>query len=40
MEYGRRWKRYIFLAPIGRIFMKFDIREFKKKNTPRKSKYD
>jgi len=25
LEYYHRWKRYIFLAPNGRIFMKFDI---------------
>jgi len=24
-EYGRRWKRYIFLAPTGRIVTKFDV---------------
>ena len=30
MEYGRRWKRYIFLAPIEQIFMKFYIWEFLK----------
>ena len=35
MEYGHHWKCYIFLAPTGRIFMKFDIWEFFK-NTSRK----
>jgi hypothetical protein len=28
MEYGRRWKRYIFLTPAGRTAMKLYISEF------------
>ena len=39
MENGRRWKRYIFLAPTGRIVIKFYIWKLKKKNTSRKLKF-